>query len=229
MTVTPQALSFSSTPFLRASPVWWPTEPPRTSALPLPPSDLAEVITGQAGGRQVVGLDQAGDVVVLDRGVDGDDRDAGGLGLGQGVVPAAGVGGADDDAGHLLGDGVVDGALLRLGVLDVGGQVDELDAPGRRPRPQRPSPACSRNRSSSQSRKTQSWFRRPAREQRSVLRPPWAPRSARRVAARAAQQARHRPPGASWRSWPGRRASTVTFSWDLLLESGWNGFGLVRN
>ncbi len=66
--------------------------------LALAAEDLAQVVTGQAGGRQVVGLDQAGDVVVLDGGVDGDDRDAGGLGLGQGVVPAAGVGGADDEA-----------------------------------------------------------------------------------------------------------------------------------
>ena len=98
--------------------------------------ELAEVVAGQAGGGLVVGLDQAGDVVVLDGAVDGDRGDAGGLSLGQGVVPAAGVGGADDqaaehedvhDASFRSAHGLEDGDLPALLHHDHGQRADDVE------------------------------------------------------------------------------------------------------
>ena len=78
---------------------------------------LGNPLARHLGSRVVVGLDQRGDVGIIDAGVHGDDGNASSLGLLDGVVPAAGVSRAQDDRVHALGDGGVHRSLLGLGVL----------------------------------------------------------------------------------------------------------------
>ena len=73
---------------------------------------LHDVLSGDAGGGQIVGLHQAENLLVVDSRVHRHHRNAGGLGLRQGFTEGAVVGGPDDDAVHPLDDRVVHGALL---------------------------------------------------------------------------------------------------------------------
>ena len=92
---------------------------------------LADIVAFGLGGGQVIGLDQGGDVGIVNGGVGGDDRDAGGLGFGDGVFEDGGIHRADDDGGWLGGDLGVDGLDLGRGILRLGGQVNELHTLGR--------------------------------------------------------------------------------------------------
>jgi len=89
---------------------------------------LADVLAEGGGGGEVIGLDQGGDIRIVNGGIGGQQGDAGGLGLGDGVFEDGRIDRADDDGIRLGSDLGVDGLDLGVGVLGFGGQVDEFDA-----------------------------------------------------------------------------------------------------
>ena len=81
-------------------------------------------------GGQVIGLDQGGDIGISDGGIGSQKRDAGGLGLGDGIFEDGRIDRADDDGGGLAVISVSMAWTLGIGILGFGGQIDELDTLG---------------------------------------------------------------------------------------------------